>query len=37
MLKDKWIYLIAITAFLLACSEENSSKPILDVTGKYTS
>ena len=31
MLKDKWIYLIAITAFLLACSEDNTSKPILDV------
>ena len=33
----KHAYLFAVMAFLLACSEDNTSKPILDVTGKYTS
>ena len=33
----KHAYLFAVMAFLFACSEDNTSKPILDVTGKYTS
>ena len=33
----KYVFLFATIALLLACSEDNTSKPILDVTGKYTS